>query len=249
MFEAKKKQMAENPTMSERPLYDEYVNEVVTRYIIIRNVGAIEYYFRQMANMIVAKKGANYSKFFTNYKDFEPMLKKVNQSRGKRGRGKKLTKGQFFASQFNFVNAEEINWVFSRLLGLWFFDTVKRFNKYPLKNPYPHSKGFVRNWHNFEEMFELRNRIVHSMELVQLTRNQVRSLCSNTLNFIEQASILLNPPTRLGESGERDYFYQVIKGEKKRYRDEQKRTSEQSKKKPKRAVSPDVDGFMILPLL
>ena len=40
-------------------------------------------------------------------------------------------------------------------------------------------------------MFKVRNGIVHSMELVQLTPNEVRSLCSNTLNYIEQASILL----------------------------------------------------------
>jgi len=230
--------MAEYPTMSEPRRYDEFVNGAVTRYIIIRNVGALEYYFRQMANMIVAKKGANYSKFFTNYRDFNHMLKKVNQNRRK-----KLTKGQFFASQFNFVSADEIDWVFSRLLGLRFFDTVKKFNRYPIRNPYPGSMGFVRNWPNFEEMFELRNRIVHSMELVQLTRTQIRSLCSNTLNFIEQASILLNPPIRLGESGERDYFYRVIQEEQKRYKDEQKR----SRKPKKRAVSTVVDGFMILP--
>jgi hypothetical protein len=218
-----KKNMAEHPSMSEPEHYDEYVNEVVTRYILIRNVGALEYYLRQIASMIVDNNGVDFSKFFTNYYDFETKLKAVNQGRGRRGRGKKLTRGQFFASQFNFVNPKDINWVFSRLLELKFFDTVKRINRYPLSNPWPGSIGFVRNWKKFMKMFEWRNRIVHSMELVQLSREELRSLCSNTLVFMEQASVLLDPPTGLGESGERDHFYRVITEERTLYREEQER--------------------------
>ena len=131
------KNMAEHPSMSESERYDEFVSEVITRYIIIRNVSVLEGFLRQIASMIVDKEtGADFSKFFTDYKDFDSKLKEVNNDRGRRGRGKKLTKGQFFASQFNFVNPEEINWVFSRLFGLKFFDTVKRINRYPLSNPY-----------------------------------------------------------------------------------------------------------------
>lgn len=241
--------MAEHSSMSEPERYDEFVSEVVTRYIIIRNVSALEGFLRQIASMIVDRNGADFSKFFTDYKDFDSKLKEVNKDRGRRGRGRKLTKGQFFASQFNFVNPEDIQWVFSRLLGLKFLDTVKRFNRYPLSNPYPGSIGFVRNWNRFMRMFEWRNQIVHSMELVQLSREELRSLCSNTLTFMEQASILLDPPTGLDESGERDYFYRVITEEKTRYREEQERTSKPSRKKNnlRRISTTTIDNFVILP--
>jgi hypothetical protein len=239
------KNMAENPSMSDPDRYDEYVNEAVTRYILIRNVCTLECYFRKIASMIVDNNGTDFSKFFKRYQDFETKFNEVNKDIGLSGKRKKLTRGQFFADQFNFSNADEIDWVFSRLLGVRFFDTVKRINKYPLSNPYPGSIGFVRNWKKFKKMFEWRNRTVHSMERVQLSREELRSLCSNTLMFMEQSSVLLEPPTSLGGNSEQDYFYQVINQEKKRYSEEQKRTGNPSKRK--RTVSTNVDDLVILP--
>jgi hypothetical protein len=239
------KNMAENPSMSDPDRYDEYVNEAVTRYILIRNVCTLECYFRKIASMIVDNNGTDFSKFFKRYQDFETKFNEVNKDIGLSGKRKKLTRGQFFADQFNFNNADEIDWVFSRLLGVRFFDTVKRINKYPLSNPYPGSIGFVRNWKKFKKMFEWRNRTVHSMERVQLSREELRSLCSNTLMFMEQSSVLLEPPTSLGGNSEQDYFYQVINQEKKRYSEEQKRTGNPSKRK--RTVSTNVDDLVILP--
>jgi hypothetical protein len=247
------KNMAEHPeiaeTLSETKRYDQYVSEAVTRYIIIRNVGALEGFLRLMAAMIVDKNGVDFSKFFTDYHDFETMLKKVNQSMGRRGRRKKLTKGQFFASNFDFVNPDEINWVFSRLLGLKFFDTVKLINRYPLSQPWRGSRGFVRNWKKFMKMFEWRHQIVHSMEFVQISREELRSLCSNTLMFMEQASVLVDPPTGLGGNAEQDYFYHVITEEKKRYSEEQERTGKPSKKKNHlRPISiTTIDDYVVLP--
>jgi hypothetical protein len=95
-------------------------------------------------------------------------------------------------------------------------------------------------------MFEWRNRTVHSMERVQLSREELRSLCSNTLMFMEQSSVLLDPHTELGGNREQDYFYQVINQEKKRYSEEQLRTGNPSKKK-KRTISTNTDDLVILP--
>ena len=59
--------MAEHPdiakTLSETNRYDQYVNGAITRYIIIRNVGALEGFLRLMAAMIVDKNGVDFSKF------------------------------------------------------------------------------------------------------------------------------------------------------------------------------------------
>jgi hypothetical protein len=75
--------MAEHPSLSEFERNDQYVDEALTRYIIMRNVGALEGYLRQIASMIVDKNGTDFSKFFTDYYDFKTKLKSVNQGRGK----------------------------------------------------------------------------------------------------------------------------------------------------------------------
>lgn len=83
-------------------------------------------------------------------------------------------------------------------MDLKFFDTIKKINRYASKNPWPGSRGIVRNWKNFMKMFEWRNQIVHSMELEQLSREELRSLCSNTLVFMELARIVVDPPPGSG---------------------------------------------------
>jgi hypothetical protein len=215
-----RKNMAENKSLSKPKRYNRDVNELVTNYILIRNVGALEYYLRQIASKIVDNNNVtDFSQFFNA--DFEATYAQVNQGKGKR---RNLTRGQVFASQYNFANPEETNWVFSRLLGLDFFETIKKINRYPIKNPWPGSRGLVRNWKNFMKMFEWRNEIVHSMKHVQLTKTELVSLCSNTLVFMEQASILVDPPTGLGESAEQDHFYRVIDEQKANYSKRHQRT-------------------------
>ena len=82
----------------------------------------------------------------------------------------------------------------------------------------------------------------------RLSREELRSLCSNTLMFMEQASVLLDPPTGLEESAEQDYFYQVIKEEKTRYREEQERTGKPSNKNNVRPISTTIiEDYVILP--
>ena len=177
--------MAETPSLSEPERYEGYINELVTNYILIRNVGAVGILSPTDSDIAVDEKGADFSQFFTNYQDFEPKLKAVNQGRGRRGRGKKLTRGQFFASLFNFARPYDINWAFTRLADVKFFDTIKELNEYQGDNPWPGSIGLVRNKKNFKKMFEWRNQIAHSMETVQISREELRSLCSNTLAFME----------------------------------------------------------------
>lgn len=137
------KNMAEHPELadqlSETKRYNRYVNEILTMYIIIRNVSALEYYLRHAASKIVDS----------------------NKS-----------------IEFDFVNPLEINWVFSRLLGKKFFETIKKINSRAGKHPWKccRSRGLVKNWHNFENMFEQRNEIVHLMKRIRLSKDELCSL-------------------------------------------------------------------------
>jgi hypothetical protein len=90
------------------------------------------------------------------------------------------------------------------------------------------------------KMFEWRHQIVHSMEFVQISREELRSLCSNTLMFMEQASVLVDPPTGLGGNAEQDYFYHVITEEKKRYSEEQERKVNLAKRRTIYGLSPSL---------
>jgi hypothetical protein len=101
--------MAEFPKLSELfsepERYDEYINEVLTMYIIIRNVSVIEYHLRHAASKIVDDKinsgeGIDFSKFFCY--DFEADYAKAYGDSGTRRI--KLTKGQAFAAHHDFVN-------------------------------------------------------------------------------------------------------------------------------------------------
>lgn len=187
--------MAEHPKiaemLSETTRYNRYVNEALTMYVLIRNVSALEYYFRYAASKIVdvSYRSIDFSKFFTY--NFETEFAKAN-----RKRKKKLTRGQAFASQFDFMNPGEINWVFSRLLGKKFFETIWKINRRAGKHPWKcrggrRSRGLVKNWDNFIGMFEKRNEIVHLMKRIRLSKEELCYLCNNTRMFMEQANVLV----------------------------------------------------------
>jgi hypothetical protein len=226
--------MAEHPELadqlSETKRYNRYVNEILTMYIIIRNVSALEYYLRHAASNIVdSNKSIKLSKFFTY--PFETEFAKANERRVRRRR-KKLTMGQAFANQFDFVNPLEINWVFSRLLGKKFFETIKKINSRAGKHPWKccRSRGLVKDWHNFENMFEQRNEIVHLMKRIRLSKDELCSLCNNTRMFMEQANVLVYGAVH-GGNAEQDFFHENITEQEKLHHEEQERTSKPSKKK------------------
>jgi len=77
---------------------------------------------------------------------------------------KNFTKGGIIATNFNFQNLKDIDFVFSRIYKLNFLETLKDYKNWP-KNPYSYSKDVKKisdNWKKFEGMFEERNKIVHT---------------------------------------------------------------------------------------
>jgi hypothetical protein len=232
--------MAEFPKLSELfsepERYDEYTNEVLTMYIIIRNVSVIEYYLRHAASKIVDDKinsgeGIDFSKFFSY--DFEADYAKAYGESGTRRI--KLTKGQAFAAQYDFVNLGEINWVFRRLLGKNLFDTLKGINKDAGKHTWRRCRprGLRKNWKKFTKMFEQRNDIVHTMKRVRLSKEELCSLCNNTDKFIEQTNVLVYG-TVPGGNAEQDSMHEEITAKERLHREELERTSKPSKKKKKK---------------
>ena len=231
--------MAEHPKWAEEfetKRYNRYLNEALTGYIIIRNVSALEYYLRQIASKIVDNKissgeGIDFSKFFSY--DFEAYYAEVHRNR--RSRKKKLTKGQAFANQYDFMNPSEINCVFSRLLSKKFFETIKKINPHAGKHSWKcrsRSRGLVKNWKNFMKMFEKRNEIVHSMKRVRLSKEKLCYLCNNTRMFMEQANVLVYGALK-GGNAEQDFFHQRISDQERLRREELVRSTQPSKQRKK----------------
>jgi hypothetical protein len=228
--------MAENLGLSEPEKYDELVNEALTMYIIIRNVSAIEYFLRQVACKIVdgnnRDRGINFSKFCSF--NFETEFQEANRKRRERGR-RELTRGEAFANHCEFMNPQKINWVFSGLLNIKFFETVKKTNRLAVKQPWRcryRPRGLRKNWKNFIKMFEQRHDIVHRMARIRLSREELCYLCNNTLIFMEQTNTQALGAIP-GGNAEQTALDDEITGQETFYHEEQERTTKPSKLKKK----------------
>lgn len=79
-----------------------------------------------------------------------------------------ITIGKIIATNFNFQNIREINFVMSNLLQLDFLNTVKEVieSDYTPTSEYSKQAKTLRdNWESFLNIFELRNKIVHSLKV------------------------------------------------------------------------------------
>lgn len=89
-------------------------------------------------------------------------------------KNKKITEGRLIASNFNFQNKDEINFVFSRLLGLDFYETIQKFILHPTFSKDKGTAGYFstlnKNWDSLMNLFELRNKIVHSINVTNNLR-------------------------------------------------------------------------------
>jgi hypothetical protein len=224
--------MVENLKLSESKNYDELVDEALTMYIIIRNVSAIEYFLRQTARKIVdsnnRSRGIDFSKFFSI--DFETEFQEANRRRRESGI-RELSRGEAFANHGEFMNPRDIDKVFSRLLGIKFFETIQKTNIRAGKQPWgcrDRPRGLRKNWKNFINMFEQRHNIVHRMERIRLSREELCYLCNNTSIFMELTNIQAygaNP----GGNEEQDFLNERITEQEELRREELERSTKPSK--------------------
>jgi hypothetical protein len=80
-----------------------------------------------------------------------------------------------------------INKYFSRLLGLNFFRAVK-----DLDHLVSGSSTLESNWEKIENLFELRNQVVHNARKVELSDKELIWLFSSITIFLESAQQLID---------------------------------------------------------
>lgn len=103
-----------------------------------------------------------------------------------------LTKGVIIASNFNFQNVDEVNYVFSNLFKMDFFDTLLEFCNLPQiidgedASHYLEDRQFLlKNWDHLKEITELRNKIVHNINSdVKYNEDQIHVLIHTVSVFL-----------------------------------------------------------------
>ncbi|AJW71052.1 hypothetical protein [Nitrosopumilus adriaticus] len=162
------------------------ISKQLKKYIIIRLVTIVESYLQNNIAWLVDDYDLNVERLFQGSEIPIPIkyFKEIQK--------KDFTKGKIIAANFNFQNSSEINKVFSNLLGLNFFDTLHDWIRFGIKNNIvPESEiHLIDNWDKFQEIFSLRNTLVHTLQTPHKIRKNAdyfETLWDTTWHFINCA--------------------------------------------------------------
>ena len=136
------------------------ISKQLKKYIIIRLVTIVEIYLQNIVSKLIDKYDLDASDLFQGSEIPIPI------KNFKEIQGKDFTKGKIIAINFNFQNFQETNRVFSQILGIDFFETLKDWIVFGIQQEtIPESEiHLVENWDDFQDMFSLRNEIVHTLQ-------------------------------------------------------------------------------------
>lgn len=160
--------------------YDWQLRYPLTKYLIITNVSVIEDFLGNLARRIVDENNLDVTELL-------PVEAKLAVQTGE------LTKGQVISMSYSYSNLTHIDYVFSNMLKFSFIDYILKTSR---ADPDRNIGGAIllhKNWKKFENMFETRNKIVHAMKDVELSKRAITSLCENTISFMDIASTLRIP--------------------------------------------------------
>ncbi len=159
---------------------DTRVRGSLGNYLIIRLVSMMEYFFSNKVAKIVDERDLDASRIL----DEESLEEQKKQGHAA---------GQIVLSTFSYENYDQIQYVFSALLDLDFFGTVRALDS---GNPYKYVKGAIsleKNFEEFKAIFDLRHEIVHGMKDANLSIRKFSSLVNNTINVLDAASWICHP--------------------------------------------------------
>jgi len=165
-------------------IYDNELDSVMTQiisssklrkelknYLIVRQVAIIESILKKHVSNIIDNNHLDIIPLFDN-QEFTISISNIDYIKKK-----DFTKGSIVATNFNFQNPNDINFVYSKLLQLDFFNLVKQSLTLPImQDSVRFSKKanqLLKFWEELMEISEIRNEIVHSIDK---TRNQKKSL-------------------------------------------------------------------------
>lgn len=157
------------------PVYNEIIKstdpelrKLLINYFLIRFVSVIENFCKNKVIFIIDENNLNVNSLFSR-NEMTINIEIINEIKKK-----EFTKGRLTAINFNFQNPDDINYVFSRLFNINFFETIFGYveikeNKEKIKKNDEvllELKKLIHEWDEFLELFDIRNQIVHSLKSI-----------------------------------------------------------------------------------
>lgn len=151
-----------------------HLKQTLQKYILVTCFAAMEYFFKNEASNLVDKLNLDVSNLFS-HGNIEKMVK-----------DKGTTKGNIIASTYSFVNIDDIDYVFSNLLGLTsFLDYVVKLNVTDQTRFVLDGHPLAIDYEKFRKAYSLRNEIAHGIKDVKISKSMVIHLWDNLLNIID----------------------------------------------------------------
>ena len=156
-----------------RPQLKRKTLNALKNYAVLRYITIIEIFFLVLVKEYYDKNNFDLSKFFQNTKISIQSSKSIKKH--------KMTfkKNEIISSNFNFQNLDVINDVMSEILGVNFINSMVDYLQTPTntnaKEPFA-KKNLLKYWSDFNQMFDDRNKISHSIKEIQLKSGHVRVL-------------------------------------------------------------------------
>ncbi len=172
-------------------------NETITaikNYVVINLVTIIESTLRSLVKVAIDSNDKKIKKILDRDEVIIPLsiFDQVKKS--------ELTKGEIVATHFNLQNPLIINKIFSKILGMNYFETIKEILKESIKvggledwaNLDTKPKSVLQGWGKFEKLFEQRNLIVHNIDKeVNFSIDELIKLTSNIFMILEMSTYLM----------------------------------------------------------
>ncbi len=134
---------------------------------VIKLVTLVEIRFRDLMRHYLELFSPNLEIFFPNDPNIELMINELKKYEGDRY----LLKEDYVVANFNWQNLQVINKYFSRLLELNFFQAIK-----DLEKDSKETGSLEEDWEKIEDLFELRNQVVHNAKNVELNNDELKCL-------------------------------------------------------------------------
>ena len=156
-----------------RPQLKRKTLNALKSYAVLRYITLIEIFFLVLVKEYYDKNHFDLSKFFQNTK------MPIQSSKSIKKHKMTFKKNEIISSNFNFQNLDVINDIMSEILGVNFINSMVDYLQTPTdtkaKEPFA-KKNLLKYWSDFNQMFDDRNKISHSIKEIQLNSGHVRVL-------------------------------------------------------------------------
>jgi len=165
---------------------DTQVENSLKNYLVIRYISSIEYFFKNFIRQAIDKFSFNYEGLLPK-NEISIAISELDLLK----KDESITVGSIIATQFNFQDLKILDKTISTL-----FDDGSFFKKFNVRvDLYKQEKEelhFEFDWKEFQNMFDLRHKIVHNMNNLEKTSlKEVYRWYQMTNFFLAESSIIL----------------------------------------------------------